>query len=633
MSACRHQLTLPVLLAAVLITLGGDAVLAEEVPPLPPAVAATGPLPFAYDSGCSGTAPAASNPDFEQQVISLVNQQRRANGLPPLKLVTPLTNAARWFAKDMVDDNYFGPDHDTYDRSGGSLVKVCAWSARIGAFYTGWNGLAENIAAGYSTPQAAVTGWMNSPGHRANILSSSVWETGVGYWSGASYGHYWAQDFGRRTGQYPVVIDDEAASTDNRNVALYVYGTWTEMRIRNDSESFTAWQPFSSTVSWTLPNVNGLRTVTVEMRSGATTVSSSDTITLNQTSCEPNLGLERSSLAFGGVGAIRTSAQANRLSIVGVGTVSWTASSSHPTFLVSPASGTGPATLTVSVRTDATASAAGTITVSSSAACNSPEETAVTYVQKVAGTGDAPFGSFDTPSHGATGIQGSIAVTGWALDDVEVKKVEIYRDPVGAEAGGRHGLVFVGDATFVPGARPDAESAHPGYPLAYRAGWGYMLLTNMLPGSGNGSYTLHAWAVDAEGHETLLGSKAISCANASATKPFGGIDTPGQGATVSGSAYVQFGWALTPLPASIPTNGSTVSVYVDGVAVGQAVYNQYRADIATLFPGYANSSGAVGYRVIDTTTLANGLHTIAWSVSDSLGRAEGIGSRYFWVFN
>ena len=102
---------------------------------------------------------------------------------------------------------------------------------------------------------------------------------------------------------------------------------------------------------------------------------------------------------------------------------------------------------------------------------------------------------------------------------------------------------------------------------------------------------------------------------------------------MSGSAYVQFGWALTPLPASIPTNGSTVSVYVDGVAVGPAVYNQYRADIATLFPGYANSSGAVGYCVIDTTTLANGLHTIAWSVSDSLGRAEGIGSRYFWVFN
>jgi hypothetical protein len=160
-----------------------------------------------------------------------------------------------------------------------------------------------------------------------------------------------------------------------------------------------------------------------------------------------------------------------------------------------------------------------------------------------------------------------------------------------------------------------------------------MLLTNMLPAQGNGTFTLDAWAVDAEGHETLLGSKTIGCANASATKPFGAIDTPGQGATVSGTAYVNFGWALTPLPASIPTNGSTIWVFVDGVAVGHPVYNQNRPDIATLFPGLANSNGAIGYYVIDTTRLANGLHTIAWSVSDSLGRAEGIGSRYFWVFN
>jgi hypothetical protein len=160
-----------------------------------------------------------------------------------------------------------------------------------------------------------------------------------------------------------------------------------------------------------------------------------------------------------------------------------------------------------------------------------------------------------------------------------------------------------------------------------------MLLTNMLPGQGNGSYTLHAWAVDAEGHETLLGSKTITCANASATKPFGAIDTPGQGATVSGSAYAQWGWALTPQPGAIATNGSTITVYVDGLPVGHPTYNLYRADVAGLFPGYANSGGPVGHLVIDTRTLANGLHTIAWSVADNLGRTEGIGSRYFWVDN
>lgn len=602
-------------------------------PPLPPPVATDHPPLVAYDTGCSGAVPAPSNAGYEQQVVELTNQQRRANGLPPLKLVSQLTNAARWYAKDMVSDDYFGPDHDTYDRSGGSLVKVCTWSQRIGAFYTGWTSLSENIAAGYATPQAAVTGWMNSSGHRANILSASAWEIGVGYWPGATWGHYWAQDFGRRSGQYPVVIDDEAASTDSRSVSLYLYGTWTEMRIRNDGESFTAWQTFSNTVAWTLPNVNGLRTVTVEMRTGATTVSSSDTITLALSSCEPNLVLSRASLAFGGVGTTRTSPQVDRLTIAGAGTVPWTAASSHPSFLVSPTSGTGPANLTVSMGSGATASASGTITVSSGAACISPEETAVTYTQKAAGTGAWPFGSFDTPAHGATGVQGSVAVTGWALDDVEVKKVEIYRDPVGAEAGGKHGQVYLGDAAFVPGARSDVEAANPGVPLAYRAGWGYMLLTNMLPGQGNGSYTLHAWAVDAEGHETLLGSKTIGCANASATKPFGAIDTPGQGATVSGSAYAQWGWALTPQPGAIATNGSTITVYVDGLPVGHPTYNLYRADVAGLFPGYANSGGPVGRLLIDTRTLANGLHTIAWSVTDNLGRTEGIGSRYFWVEN
>jgi len=215
-------------------------------------------------------------------VIELVNQQRKANGLPPLKHVTSLTDAARWYAKDMVDDDYFGRGHDTYDRSGGRLVKVCAWSARIGAFYTGWSALGENLADGSSSPEATVTGWMGSSGHRANILSGKYWETGVGYRAGASHGHYWVQEFGRRRGVRPVVINGEAASTDSRFVNLYVYGGWSEIRIRNDSQAFGPWRPFTNTLAWTLADVDGLRTVDVEMRSGSTTETASDTIALSQ---------------------------------------------------------------------------------------------------------------------------------------------------------------------------------------------------------------------------------------------------------------------------------------------------------------------------------------------------------------
>ncbi len=165
-------------------------------------------------------------------------------------------------------------------------------------------------------------------------------------------------------------------------------------------------------------------------------------------------------------------------------------------------------------------------------------------------------------------------------------------------------------------------------PFKDRAGWGYLLLTNFLPNQGNGTFTLWAFAVDVENNQTLLGSKQITCTNATATEPFGAIDTPAQGATVAGSAFLNFGWALTPNPKVIPTDGSTIQVIIDGVPVGNVTYNNPRSDIQTLFPGYANTDGAVGYRSLDTTTLSNGVHTIAWLVTDNLGASAGIGSRY-----
>jgi hypothetical protein len=74
-------------------------------------------------------------------------------------------------------------------------------------------------------------------------------------------------------------------------------------------------------------------------------------------------------------------------------------------------------------------------------------------------------------------------------------------------------------------------------------------------------------------------------------------------------------------------------LWIDGQPIGHPTYNNYRSDIATLFPGFANSNGAVGYYYVDTTRYANGVHTIAWSVDDSAGKGSGIGSRYFTVVN
>lgn len=236
-----------------------------------------------------------------------------------------------------------------------------------------------------------------------------------------------------------------------------------------------------------------------------------------------------------------------------------------------------------------------------------------------------PFGSFDTPVDGST-VSGSISITGWALDDGGLASVKIYLTQGETQT-------YIGDALMVEGARPDVAAAYPEYPGNTKAGWGYMMLTNFLPGGGNGTYVISAIATDLVDKTTTLGSKTITVDNAHAVKPFGAIDTPAQGGTSMGNGYVNWGWVLTPQPNSIATNGSTISVWVDGVNKGHPVYNLNRADIAALFPGYANTNGAAGYFKLDTTKFPDGVHTIFWIASDNGGNSDGIGSRYFSIQN
>jgi len=238
---------------------------------------------------------------------------------------------------------------------------------------------------------------------------------------------------------------------------------------------------------------------------------------------------------------------------------------------------------------------------------------------------DPPFGSFDTPVDGSN-VSSSIAVTGWALDDSGIASVKIYRKEGGS-------LVFIGDAVLVEGARPDVAAAYPQYPNNTKAGWGYMMLTNFLPNGGNGTFQIHAIATDIYSKSTTLGIKTIYCDNLHAVKPFGAIDTPTQGGSASGSSFINWGWVLTPQPNYIPTNGSTINVWVDGANLGHPYYNLYRSDIAGFFPGYANSNGAAGYYSLDTTNYTNGVHTIQWTATDSGGNTDGIGSRYFSINN
>jgi hypothetical protein len=365
----------------------------------------------------------------------------------------------------------------------------------------------------------------------------------------------------------------------------------------------------------------------------------------------PLLTLDKTSLRFGAAtnGAafvLQTAAQVVRLTQTGTGAVTWTATSNQPWLQVTPASGSGSANLSISVVSVAGlpvgSTVTGAITLTPTGASNTPGPVAVSLNLVQNGTSASPFGFVDTPLDNTTGVTGAVPFTGWALDDIEVTRVMICRAAFGAEVApadpncGGAAQIFVGFAVFIDGARPDVPVAFPTYPVNTKAGWGFMVLTNMLPAQGNGTYVFYMHGQDRDGHTTLLGTRTITCANASATKPFGAIDTPDQGGTASGGAYVNFGWALTPQPKLIPIDGSTMTVLIDGVGVGTVDYNHERPDIESLFPGYQNTTGtngAIGLRTIDTTTLTNGLHTISWTVTDNAGAIDGIGSRFFTVSN
>jgi hypothetical protein len=317
--------------------------------------------------------------------------------------------------------------------------------------------------------------------------------------------------------------------------------------------------------------------------------------------------------------------------------VTWTAIANLPWMTVSPSSGTGPATLTIGVVFHAslpvTGTASGTVTLAFTGAGNTAGPIGVGLITVANGTSAAPFGAFDTPADNATGIAGSIAVSGWALDDLGVSKVEIWRDPVAGEGGA---LIFIGTAVLVEGARPDVPPLYPTLPRNTQAGWGYLMLTNFLPSQGNGTFRITAIATDVEGKTTTLGTKTITCTNDASFKPFGAIDTPGQGEIVSGASFANFGWVLARgTVGAAPPDGGSVTAFIDGASIGTPGGWSARPDLTALFPvaTYPNVVHALGVIGFNTTTLANGVHTIFWVVTATNTQQDGIGSRFFTVAN
>jgi len=119
---------------------------------------------------------------YEQKVVDLTNQERAKNGLPALKVDTTLSKMAHEKSRDMSANNYFSHTSPTYGSPFDMMKK----------YGISYSSAGENIAAGQKTPEEVVQAWMNSEGHRANILNANYNYIGVGY---VAQGNYWTQEF------------------------------------------------------------------------------------------------------------------------------------------------------------------------------------------------------------------------------------------------------------------------------------------------------------------------------------------------------------------------------------------------------------------------------------------------------
>jgi uncharacterized protein YkwD len=164
---------------------------AAEPGRLPGTVPAPVPAPVT-PANPIGSNPAPTKAQFAQEVLALTNQFRATQGLAALTLNPELVAAADRHSADMLNQDYF-------DHTGRNGSKP--WD-RAGAVGYAASMIGENIAAGYGSAESVVQGWINSPGHRANLLNFRYTEMGLGYSSSTqdtgtvNYGNYWTQMFG-----------------------------------------------------------------------------------------------------------------------------------------------------------------------------------------------------------------------------------------------------------------------------------------------------------------------------------------------------------------------------------------------------------------------------------------------------
>jgi len=503
------------------------------------------------------------------------------------------------------------------------------------------------------------------------------------------------------TATFTVAITGNLAPTIAWQVSSDAGTTWTTI---TNAAPYSGATTSTLTVTGVTRPLSGNRYRAVASNASGSATSTVATLSVNFVSTTPS-AVRFGAVKAGSAGAITSVTGAQSVTVLFPGISSaWTATSNQSWAVVSNGTGNGNGQFTVTIANPdnviaGSTSLTATITVTPSNSSLTAATVPVTLtINQTGATAQGPIGQVDSPAQNATAVVGAIALTGWVVDDVGIASVAVYRNCLPEELATlcQNGIVagtpvvFVSNATFVVGARPDVEATFPAYAASNAAGWGLQVLTNMLPRTqgtyashgGVGPVSLYVVATDVEGNRTLLGRNytdpaptptTITMDNDNIASPFGTMDTPAAGATVSGSVS-NFGWVLTPdantsadsSDVLMPTNGSTIRVFVDGTAVGAATYNLCRGSVGTTVPSglfcnddianiFGNASpqaslttrtanvtryrnldaqrGAIGLYTLDTTGLTAGLHTLAWGVTDSAGRASGLGSRYMYVLN
>jgi len=136
-----------------------------------------------------------------EDVLAIVNQVRRDEGLSPLDANGTLDQAAGEFACEMIEQDFFAHENPDSKVSPGERLTHAGY-----IFYA----MGENLAVGQPTPVEAVAAWLQSPPHRANILSPDWRETGIAVRNGGAFGWYWVQEFAE-----PIDLSGVSGVTDS----------------------------------------------------------------------------------------------------------------------------------------------------------------------------------------------------------------------------------------------------------------------------------------------------------------------------------------------------------------------------------------------------------------------------------